>query len=173
MDNAKSQGAANGPQLQYVPRSNHVGHRRQESFDRITIETSPRWKESELSGDEWRFSAHVVFYLKGVVVHEEAYSDIATAAAYLPSLLAGGLTNNDAVWNARQAALAGKCDNPGCPKPAEFIHHLKERYIGNEAVKRPVRDGGEHRRFCGDHRHRGDCALDDADRNYDVEPIDV
>lgn len=172
MDDAKSQAGANGPQDKYIPRSNHVGHQKQESFDRITIEKAPRWKESEMSGDEWRFSAHVVFYLKGIVVHEESYSDIATAAAFLPSLLSGGLQDNDALWTARQAALAGKCDNPACANSAEFIHHLKERYIGNEAVQRPVRDGGEHRRFCAKHKHRGDCALDDADRNYDVEPID-
>lgn len=164
--------AADGPQVPFDPPSTHVGHRNQEVFDRITIEKSPRWKESELSGDEWRFSAVVVFYLKGVEIHRQSFMDIETAAAWLPAILRGGLQDADTVWDARQMALAGKCDNPGCDQPAAYIHHLKKRYIGNEAVERPVHDWGEHRRFCKRHKHRGDCGLDDADANYDVEEID-
>lgn len=167
-----SAGAA-GPQVQFEPKSHHLGHRDQETFDRIVIEKSPRWKESHLSGDEWRFSGHVVFYVKDVEVHRQSFSDIQSAVAWLPSLLAGGLSDKDEVWKAREAALAGRCDNPGCANPAEFIHHLKVRFIGNEAIKRPVHPGGEHRLFCARHKHRGDCGLDDADSNYVVEPLDL
>lgn len=168
----KNNTPANGPQMQFATPSNHVGHEDQETFDRITIEKSPRWKESHLSGDEWRFSASVVFYVKGIEVHRQSFSDVQHAVACLPYLLSGGLFDKEEVWKAREAALAGKCDNPGCSNPAEFIHHLKKRYIGPEAIERPVRSWGEHRRFCKQHKHRGDCGLDDADVNYDVEEIE-
>lgn len=32
-----------------------------QAFDEVRITTVPRWKESELSGDEWRISAKMEF----------------------------------------------------------------------------------------------------------------
>ncbi len=36
-----------------------------QAFDEVRIRTVPRWKESGLSGDEWRISATVEFWRKG------------------------------------------------------------------------------------------------------------
>jgi hypothetical protein len=156
----------------FVMRSFHEGHPEQGRFDRIEIDTYPRWKESQLSGDEWRFSVAIRFFVKGVEIHSQTFRDIETAIKCLPALHMGiGLTNEDEMWKRREEALRGKCDNPGCCRPAQFIHHLKARYT-NSGHKYPVSTGGSHRRFCEMHKHRGDCALEDADSNYEVEPID-
>lgn len=45
-----------------------------EFYDEIRITTVPRFKTSELSGDEWRVSTHVVVLRKGRVVAEKSWS---------------------------------------------------------------------------------------------------
>ena len=34
----------------------HIDHPKAQRFDRVEARVVERWKESELSGDEWRFS---------------------------------------------------------------------------------------------------------------------
>lgn len=157
------------PSKPFIPQSYHLGHQEQETFDSVTIEIVPRWKESHLSGDEWRFSAVARFWVKGVEVHSQGFRNVETAVSCIPSML-HGFNMPDDLRQKRQDALAGKCDNPGCCEDATHIHHLKHRYT-REGVKHDVGPGGAHRQFCERHKHRGDCALEDADHNYDVDEI--
>jgi hypothetical protein len=54
------------------------------------------------------------------------------------------------------------CFQPGCPNPYTVEYTIKKRedYQTYDA----------YRRFCDDHRGRGDCGLDDANDNYDIYP---
>jgi len=42
-----------------------------QAYDEVRIITVPRYKNSELSGAEWRISAEVQFLHKGVVIFEK------------------------------------------------------------------------------------------------------
>lgn len=154
-----------------IPKPWHKAHPEQERFDSVTIEKVERWKESHLSGDEWRFTTIARFFVKGVEVYSRPFRDIETAIACLPAVLNGSLIpDNSEVWENREKALAGKCDQPGCCEDAVYIHSLKHQFT--DGIKHDVASGGQYRKFCERHKHRGDCALEDADRNYDVQRID-
>jgi hypothetical protein len=145
-------------------------HTDDDFIDEVKVETVPRWKESELSGDEWRFSARVTFWRKGVEVMERSFRDIATAAAWL----AWGVTTycEDMPFDEFQRindATAMLCANPGCRNEATVTYRIKQDFcvgVGNCGQQRKMYD--EHRiRFCERHARRGDCDLKDADANYE------
>ena len=142
----------------------HVDHPDDERFDSVTIDCVERWKESDLSGDEWRFEYRVRFYRKGHVIIERSFSRMHQALAYLPSLpmSTGGKDFNTAAWKLSQQL----CDQPGCSSEPVVFYLRKRRYsTGGYELKRE--GGDEYRQFCARHKNRGDCALDDAEQNYD------
>jgi len=133
-------------------------------FDEVQIVTIPRYKTSELSGDEWRISAEIRLIRNGRTIHEERFSDVATAIQFLPS-----------VW--RQAIdrglgyFAGEgdiCDQEGCSEKATVTYLLKGEYCNFCAAKEHYYDGQAIRKFCARHSIRGDCGIDDADKNYEL-----
>lgn len=135
--------------------------------DEVRIVTVPRWKESELSGDEWRISARIDFYRKGVVVGSQGARDIAMAVRFADWFLVSGRENGKIdVPN----TLGDCCDQEGCCKPWTTKLRLKARYGRDGKVIPPsawMKDVTEYRAFCDEHKERGDCGLDDADRNYE------
>lgn len=64
-------------------------HEDDEWFDNVTVQCVERWKESELSGDEWRFSYVVTFWRKGQPLLERGYSKLHWALDDVPSLAHG------------------------------------------------------------------------------------
>lgn len=138
--------------------------------DEIRIVTVPRWKESELSGDEWRISARIDFYRKGIVVGSKGARDVETAARFVDWFLVSGLESGKIdVPN----TLGDCCDQEGCCKPWTTRLRIKERFDRDGKVKATPKwmEGvTEYRAFCDEHKVRGDCGLDDADRNY--EPME-
>lgn len=147
----------------------HVDHPDDERFDRVTIDIQPRWKESELSGDEWRFGYILQFWRKGEIIITKSYGSLEWALDF-----ASTATISDNVGEAfdREAwdRTKDKCDQPGCDIVATvFFERLKPfTKQGQELVKDP--GVTEFRQFCDIHTHRGDCSMDDADHNY--SPID-
>ena len=134
-------------------------------FDEITLRTVPRFKESELSGDEWRTSVEIQFKKKGVLIYEGS----------------GGTTMTDAAlrlsqhFDAANKSLIEKhkelerfCAQSGCAKKATNSYLIKKKRCGTcggnfgdgELDMRYVRD------FCAEHSNRGDCDLEDCDFNY-------
>src|SRR5207247_526556 len=92
-------------------------HPDDEGVDRIEIQVIPRFKTSGLSGDEWRVSARIVAFRKGEMVGEKSVTSMAAAVQMLPYLW---LTLSD--WCAGplySGERGGKCQQPGCPEPAE------------------------------------------------------
>src|SRR3989304_10108915 len=64
-------------------------HPDDEWVDEIKLEVVPRYKESELSGDEWRVSTKISIFRKGHLLHEETCGDIDTASGMLYAVLVG------------------------------------------------------------------------------------
>jgi hypothetical protein len=149
-------------------RPQHVDHPDDERYDSITIETLERWKDSELSGDEWRFSYLVTAWRKGEQIIVSSWSRLDWALKALQHTIyirpEGGDIFNREAWD-RTKTL---CDQPGCSSTATIFYKRLKPYTkqGEELVDHTWRN--EYRQFCVRHKHRGDCDLDDADHNYEL-----
>jgi len=146
----------------------HVDHPDDTRFDEIHIRTVERWKESELSGDEWRFSYVAEIKRKGetVITLSASRWDWLLSGLQWRILTAGENNNFDQdAWKRTK----NKCDQPGCANdPVVFLKLIKRwDKEGNLLASDSYYDGKVYRQFCKKHTHRGDCALDDADHNYE------
>ncbi len=131
-----------------------------QAFDRIEIVTVPRYKMSDLSGDEWRISAEIIFYRKGVEIHRTGCRNVESACNLMGWFHASAVGDGKGYF----AGEGDLCDQEGCDDKATVRADLKAGYC---------RDGHKHelnwptyRLFCDEHKTRGDCGLEDADRNY-------
>lgn len=142
-----------------------------EWIDDIHIHVTPRFKTSELSGDEWRVSAAVDFSRKGRIVKTERYSDIGGALAYIAKYAwRGGLFpgNLDVLGDVTTDLVENYCMQPGCSELWTVEYNMVHQgcsHCGN--VTEINQDWTQHhRRFCDAHKTRGDSSLDDSDRVY-------
>ena len=131
-------------------------------FDEIKIVTEPRYKTSGMSGDEWRISAVVQFFRKRKKVFEKSFSTLEYACAFLPGLYATESCGGSGYY----AGEGELCDQEGCYSPSTVTYKLKKEFCrqghGTELKETVVR------KFCDHHKARGDCGLEDADRNYEA-----
>jgi hypothetical protein len=145
----------------------HLDHPEDERYDEINIRVVERWKESELSGDEWRFSYVADVNRKGEKIIELASNSLENLLKGLSwnILISGerGMVDTDAF-----ARTKDKCDQPGCKNGAVVFYKRLKRFTKQGDELMPV-SWDEYRQFCAAHHTRGDCGLDDADNNY--EPI--
>ena len=126
--------------------------------DRVEVTMEPRWKESELSGDEWRWSIRATAYRKGQVIADE-----------------GGLSLFDALIQLlprlKQLEGAGflpldECAQPECQASPTVLYRLTKEWSKNGMYEGKISPSYRVRPFCARHTRRGDCALEDADVNY-------
>lgn len=138
-----------------------------EPYDAIIISIKPRYKTSELSGDEWRTTTIIDFCFKHEVFRSETASSIEAAVMMLGGLLIGG----GGLLKEYLELERKCCDQKGCSNPA----------IGRLELKRLTAADGSwldstdntmryYRQFCAEHIQRGDCDREDSDDNY--IPID-
>lgn len=145
-------------------------HDDDEWIDEVRIVTVPRYKTSGMSGDEWRFSAKVQFLRKGIVLYERAFGKIHYAIDFLPALqheyADQGLGDQDV--EGAKIDFDKFCFNPGCREDGVVEYELLDEYISPYGIKQEKKKWrtSVRRRFCEKHAKRGDCALEDADRNY-------
>ena len=141
-------------------------HEDDEWFDNVTVDCEERWKESELSGDEWRFSYVVRFSRKGQVLIQRGYSRLDWALAAIPSLV----TSYAPVDNDRDKEFVddGFCMQPGCKNKGNIEYRKKEDWCNRCGERHEIKYHEKRRRFCNYHKHRGDCGLDDSDANYEA-----
>src|SRR5207244_1606996 len=85
-----------------------------QAFDEVKITTVPRYKQSGLSGDEWRISGHIQLFRKGRLMHEESFHDVETAAKFLPWVMAKACDMGTAFF----AGEENFCDQEGCQSEA-------------------------------------------------------
>lgn len=137
-------------------------HRDFTSFDKITLEVEERWKESSLSGDEWRFSITTKFWFKGMLIGQYSAHNMTQA-----------ILNLGSTWSRLQSPLPNcvlereekMCCQPGCKNEATRFYQLRETFARDGSG--PIQSYGTHfRQFCDKHSKRGDCSREDADANY-------
>ena len=141
----------------------HVDHPKDERFDDIHIYIVPRWKESDLSGDEWRFNYVAEIKRKGETIIRISASNLSWLLQSLQwKILTAGEKNNfdKEAW----ARTKNKCDQPGCSEVATVFYGLIKSF--SNRGEELARHRESYRQFCNHHSYRGDCALDDADHNY-------
>jgi hypothetical protein len=133
-------------------------------YDKVDIYTVPRWKESELSGDEYRISAAADLYYKGNKIKTMSFRDVDTAIRYLDGALVYWEENGESYDRVDDSYL---CDQESCTNIADVKCKRLNGYTshGNPEI---LYDWNLYRVFCNQHKTRGDCALDDSDHNYEV-----
>ena len=139
-----------------------------QAFDEVRIITVPRYKQSYLSGDEWRISASIQFFRKGKLIHEVGCGSI-ESAVYLV-----GARYMEACDNAK-GYFAGEgdiCDQEGCSETATVTYRVKREYSRtNPHEWNKETSGLVIRKFCDRHKIRGDSSFDDSDQNYELIPF--
>lgn len=131
-----------------------------QAFDEIRIKTVPRYKESYLSGDEWRIHAEITFYRNGVEVHSVGYRNIETACGRLYAAHGDAIDDGKAFFGGN----GDHCDQEGCAERATVKLRKIADYGRDGHKSEPHRP--TFRCFCPRHTQRGDCGLDDANSNY-------
>lgn len=135
-----------------------------QAFDEIRIVTVPRYKQSGLSGDEWRISARIEFWRKGKLILESACGDIESAVTLVGARYLEAVDNGNGYF----AGEGDICDQEGCAEPATVTYKVKKEYSRDNPHEwnKPY-DHLVIRKFCNKHKRRGDCGMDDADENYE------
>ncbi len=151
-------------------------HPDHELVDKVEMKIVPRFKQSGMSGDEWRTSGFTRLFHKGILLYERSYLTLADAAKHLPWLVTVVgeelLFSDDEELNKRHDVLVDskgkKCMQAGCSNDATHVFQIKELF-----TKRGQKlDASENERFvslrafCEEHAVRGDCDLEDNDDNY-------
>jgi len=147
-----------------MSRPRHKRHREDTWVDRVEISTVERWKESGLSGDEWRFSYEVRLIRKGVLLSATSFGSLSYATAWVALQSAEGFCPADVPWPTGGYGDGVLCDQPGCAMPGTERRTLIQEYCDRGCERKSF--GEVYRVFCLQHARRGDCALEDADQNY-------
>lgn len=132
-------------------------------YDKVDIYTVPRYKESELSGDEWRVCAAADLYYKGHRIKTMTFSDVDTAMRYLDGALVCWRENGEGYTRPDDSYL---CDQESCAEIAD-VKYKRLRGFTDRGDPETLYDWNLYRVFCDQHKTRGDCALDDSDQNYE------
>lgn len=145
-------------------------------YDGVKLEIIPRYKQSHLSGDEWRYHVEVQFLRKGHVLKERGFGSVEAALDFIPSMRHFSFSDaDDTEYEKRkQIDFDAICFQPGCSEKATVEYKLKKEYC-----QVAPHDGGHdphfdvRRRFCVKHKTRGDCGFEDSDMNYETVPLSV
>ena len=137
-----------------------------QGFDEIRITTTPRYKTSGLSGDEWRISGTVQFFRKGRMIHEIHRQNVEGAVKFLVNDYYEALDNGLGYYGGEDDF----CDQEGCAEKATVVYRLKKEFCtgGGNCGQEKKMYGETIRMFCERHSKRGDCGLEDADSNYEI-----
>jgi len=149
--------------------ASHRRHEDDEYIDEIRIDLVPRFKTSEMSGDEWRVSARIRFFRKGHEVWSRGFGKLSTAVNALPWFFVVAGEGSDFKMLGREQELA-LCQQPGCSEPSVKRYRFKKVRDCPQSGKmyEPGPSFEYVTAFCQRHAHRGDCGLEDADDNYEV-----
>ncbi len=139
-----------------------------QAFDEIRIVTIPRYKQSGLSGDEWRIHAEAQFYRKGKLIFSKGCRNVQTACGLLFAWHVEAQDDGKAYF----AGDGLTCDQEGCHEPATVRYRLVRAFCQAGHENDPS-DVSALRHFCDQHKTRGDCGLDDADQNYVAQTMDA
>lgn len=138
-------------------------------FDEVRLVTAPRFKQSGMSGDEWRISIVAEFWRKGAKVHEcGCGSKMDIAVAMLGHQYFRACDDGHGFY----AGERDVCDQEGCSKQAVVCYLVKKEFSRDRPHEWNAPPPWRHyRAFCSQHKRRGDCGFDDADDNYEERPM--
>ena len=135
-----------------------------QAFDEVRITTIPRFKQSGLSGDEWRISARVQLMRKGEVIVEDSFGTVESAIHALGWVHMRAIDDGKAYF----AGQGDTCDQEGCSEKGTVEYRMLKKYC-NEPYSHEAKEYGEDtptRLFCERHSKRGDSCFNDRDENY-------
>jgi len=137
-------------------------HRDDEGIDRIELSLEPRYKSSELSGDEWRTSCVVSFYRKGEPLQQFSFSNMETAILAL-----GQLWNNRTDWSPIPLWQLDEtqCHQPSCARNATHLFEVRKLYSAQGEGPLPADSVTYLVAYCDKHVTRGDGGREDSDSN--------
>lgn len=156
-------------------------HREDVGYDNITIDIVPRYKQSYMSGDEWRFSYRARVWWKGFLIGSHAMSSMEHITRTLDHWLnymneiiefhyrkyEDGSGHEDMINFPDHRLQAEYCAQPGCPNKATHTFVKKKTWTRN-GMAETTKDTEVHAvRYCPLHTTRGDCALEDSDSNLE------
>ena len=149
----------------------------------ITTERIPRWKESELSGDEWRYSYVATLTMKywekgGVEILKRNswnFQDMAAAVSEaLRVVVSRHGKQNTFPYSVQSLSEIRVCFQPGCAEAPTRFYRIKQEWTDHphqgHRLFRGRHDSEQPsvvRAFCEQHHHRGDGDLEDNDDNYE------
>lgn len=136
-----------------------------QAFDEVRVVTVPRYKESEMSGDEWRISAEMQLLRKGKIIARRYCGTVEVACAILPAFWLESIDDGNGYF----AGDGVHCDQEGCSDTATVRYRKVKDYCRAGHMTEPLEP--TYRHFCERHKRRGDCGLDDSDANYVEEPM--
>lgn len=143
-----------------------------QAFDEVRITTVPRFKTSELSGDEWRISAVVQFIKKGIVVGEKSFDKVDTAIKLLTMMRVqwAEIGKGNIEGSRQEIDKVQFCDQEGCNEKATVFYEMIHRDCSHCGSRKMVSDsqylGIPYAQFCERHKYRGDSDLQDNNDNY-------
>lgn len=151
-------------------------HKKDPFIDETRIRLVDRYKTSEASGDEWRYSYEMKLFWKGKLVATGRTGSMESAAASVALAVQGGYQldkrweTNDELWK-NLYSMADICCHPGCPEKSTRKYVFKKLYdktceYSKQNIPYRIAGSVEGHEFCDAHGQRGDCALDDANDNY-------
>lgn len=134
-------------------------------FDEIRIVTRPYFKNSGLSGSEWRTRFYTQLYRKGNLVFEdEGYTSLESAVHLLSHTYLSAIDNGKGYF----AGEADYCDQEGCSNKANVIYECLREGCGACGNTKEPEFFIPYRQFCHQHCVRGDSRLDDMDEHYKI-----
>lgn len=138
-------------------------------YDEIHVTTVPRFKESGLSGDEWRISVLIEFKKKGVVIATRDFGKMENAANYMAWAYISSLELGEGEIEGARKSIEdlGLCDQEGCSDKAIVKYLIKSKSCKSCGKKKDFEYEDEFSQFCIKHSRRGDSDLIDSDFNYE------
>ena len=140
----------------------------QEIWDEVSITTTPRFKESDITGSEWRTSVLIQVKWKGNVILQKVVGDIDYATRWLVYAISNEDIRYDMIKEKRKVTGKTYCSQPGCQKQSAFGPYQmvkRRRNDGSEILKDSLLYN-ERFFFCGIHHERGNSDLEDKEVNY-------
>lgn len=146
----------------------HHRPKQYQRFDKVVISTVPRFKESPVSGSEWRLGSKIEFMKKGKVIFiKETGSGVESTLNRMPEHLQDD-DLAEAVMDSREA-LEGFCDQEGCSAAWTRTYKLKNTFCDGCARPENTHDPRPLVvRFCDRHSDRGSQSYEDCNGNYDM-----
>ncbi len=135
-----------------------------QGFDEVRIVCVPYFKESDLSGSEWRTRYYTRFYRNGNLIDENCsgHTSLDHAVHLLSHTYAEALDHGRGYF----AGEGNYCDQEGCAKLATVYLEQIKTGCGRCGTVKESEYSRPWRAFCEDHSTRGDSRLDDMDANY-------